>query len=139
MKNKNKYSMRPISIILVAIEPRAYAHTIGAVIGELRPHLDTRIIEPEDLDCRIQSLSPELVLCSRPQTCPATGGLRWVEYRPYAEAPEAKVRIDETVMELKEVTLMDLLEIVDLAVPLRTAPEWAHGGNVDSGAQGRQL
>ena len=33
--------------VLVAIEPRAYRDAIGRVVGDLRPSLDVRVVQPE--------------------------------------------------------------------------------------------
>lgn len=122
MNSGGKTGERSFAIVLVAIEPRAYAHAIGQVIEELRPSLDVRIVEPEDIDRQVRTLRPSLVLCSRPRISPANGKPRWVEYSPYARRPEAEIRIDGTMVATRGVSLMDLVEIVDQA-HLQDAPE----------------
>ena len=55
------------SKVLVAIEPRAYRHAIAAVIGDLSPRLDVRVVDPEELvsEAKISAYQPALcVLCS---------------------------------------------------------------------------
>lgn len=102
-------------VVLVAIEPRFYAHAIGTVIGQSRPLLDVRIVEPEDLSAEVLRLRPRLVLCSRPDGRPdRDGATAWVEFYPYAEAPpRVKIRMDDRCSTLEDADLTDLLSIVD--------------------------
>jgi hypothetical protein len=51
----------------VAIEPRAYRDAIGRVVGDLRPSLDVRVVQPEELGGEVERLAPQLVLCSGPE------------------------------------------------------------------------
>ena len=119
MNNESGYSVQG-STVLVAIEPRAYAHTIGAAINELRPCLDIRIVESSDIQLQVQSLKPGLVLCSRRRTLSDDDGSVWVKYNPYAGPAEAEIRIDGTIVEKRGLSLMDLVEIVDQMIDPKT-------------------
>ena len=102
-------------MVLVAIEPRLYASAIGAAIGQQRPRLDLRVVEPDDLVAAVPRLGPSLVLCSQPRgRTGRDGGPAWVEFYPYAEAPpRIRVRAGGRCSTLEDVDLEDLLRIVD--------------------------
>jgi hypothetical protein len=100
--------------ILVSIELRFYREVIGAAIQHLKPHLEMVVVEPEDLEAEVARLSPEVVIGDVPE--PATGGARlaWVEFRPY-EQPAARIRLGAQRWELGEMSLEQLLSVVDEA------------------------
>ena len=102
--------------VLVAIEPRAYRHTIGAIIGDLRPRLDVRVIEPETLVGEAERLGPQLVLCSQPEPRKRERFRSWVEFHPYADEPKVSIRIEDRWSVLEDADLDDLLAIVDRAI-----------------------
>jgi hypothetical protein len=103
--------------VLVAIEPRAYRHAIGVVLGDLRPRLDVRVVEPEELVGEAERLGPNLVLCSQPEPHERERFRSWVEFRPYADEPKVKIRIEDRWSVLEDADLDDLLAIVDAAIP----------------------
>jgi hypothetical protein len=102
-------------VVLVAVEPRVYACAIGETIGRLRPGLDVKTVEPDDLADEIPRLCPRLVFCSRPRVGTGRDGDPvWVEFYPYAEAPpRVMVRADGWCSTLEDVDLDGLLGIVD--------------------------
>lgn len=104
-------------LMLVCLQPRSYSDTIGQVIGELRPDLVVRVVEPPELAERVLCLNPDLVLCSQPNTVARDGGelsgTSWVEYYPYAEPPEEEIRVDGSPSGQRSVGLEDLLALVD--------------------------
>ncbi|QIN81970.1 hypothetical protein GBA63_04410 [Rubrobacter tropicus] len=106
-------------VVLVAVEPRLYASAIGTAIGRLRPRLDLRVVDPDDLAAEVRRLGPRLVLCSQPyRRSGRDGGPVWVEFYPYAEAPKISIRADGHCSTLEDADLEDLLSIVDgLGVP----------------------
>ena len=61
-------------VVLVALRPRSYSDTIGHVIGELRPNLAVRVVEPCDLAEQVLRFRPDLVLCSQPNTVAQDSG-----------------------------------------------------------------
>ena len=102
---------------LVAIEPRAYRHAIGAVIGDLRPRVDVRVVDPEKLVREAERLNPHLVLCSQPEPGKREHFRSWVEFHPYADEPKVRIRIEDRWSVLEDAGLEDLLAIVDAAIP----------------------
>ncbi len=104
-------------VVLVALRPRSYSDTIGHVIGELRPNLAVRVVEPCDLAEQVLRFRPDLVLCSQPNLAAPDGekpsNTSWLEYYPYAEPPEDEIRIDGQSSGQRAVELSDLLAIVD--------------------------
>lgn len=103
---------RPVA--LVAVEPRAYASVIGAVVGRLRPGLDVRVVEPEDLPTEVLRLSPFLVLCSQArERAGRDGGPVWVEFYPYAAVSKLRVHAGGRLSTREDVDLDGLLSIVD--------------------------
>lgn len=104
-------------LVLVSIEPRAYRQAIGEVMGQLRPGLAVRVVEPGDLGEQVLKLNPELVLCSQPNTftAPSNGRPSWIEYYPYAEPHEDEVLVDGRKSPLRGAALSDLLALVDRA------------------------
>lgn len=101
--------------VLVAIEPRSYAGTIGTVIAELRTHLDVGIVEPRDLAEEVARLSPRLVICSRPDPFHSGDTVCWVQFTPYEAEARVKIRMDERSWILEDADLSTLLSLVDEA------------------------
>lgn len=104
------------ALMLVSIEPRAYSQAIGEAIRHLKPCLTVKIVEPGDLGERVRELDPALVLCSQPNVFTANGRSFWIEYYPYAEPDEAKIRINGQSSSHGAVELYDLLDLVDEAL-----------------------
>jgi hypothetical protein len=101
----------------MANEPRAYREGIAAVIGQLRPGVEVRTVEPSALDTSIERLSPDMVICSK-ATDALKGGVRvWVELYPENDALSV-ANIGGRRMEYAEIQLPDLLSIVDRAEEL---------------------
>jgi hypothetical protein len=101
-------------LVLVSIEPHAYKDAIGVVIRDLRPHLEVRIIEPEDLEAEVARLDPEVVIGGLPEAATAGARFAWAEFRPYDE-PAARIRVGARCWELRDVSLEDLLFVMDEA------------------------
>ncbi len=106
--------------VLMANEPRAYREGIAAVIGQLRPGVEIRTVEPDAMDGSILRFSPDMVVCSK-----ATDALRgrvrvWVELYP-EHAAHSVASIGGRLMEYAEIQLPDLLSIVDRAEELAQA------------------
>ena len=101
-------------LVLVSIDPHAYNEAIGIIIGKLRPHLEVRIIEPEDLEAKVAWLHPEVVIGGLPEAATTGAKFAWAEFRPYDE-PAARIRVGARRWELCDVSLDDLLFVVDEA------------------------
>jgi hypothetical protein len=91
-------------------------HAIVAVIGDLRPRLDVRVVKPEELVEEAESLDPHLVLCSQPEPRKRERFRSWVEFHPYADEPKVRIRIEDRWSVLEDADLDDLLAIVDMAI-----------------------
>lgn len=103
--------------VLMANEPRAYREGIAAVIGQLRPGVEVRTVEPSALDTSIERFSPDMVICSK-ATDALEGGVRvWVELYPENDGLSV-ANIGGRRMEYAEIQLPDLLSIVDRAEEL---------------------
>jgi hypothetical protein len=103
--------------VLMANEPRAYREGIAAVIGQLRPEVEVKTVEPSALDASISRFSPDMVVCSK-ATDALKGRVRvWVELYP-DNASWSVASIGGKRMEYEEIQLPDLLSIVDKAEEL---------------------
>ena len=100
----------------MAIEPRAYRYAIATVIGDLRPKVDVRVVDPEVLVGEAERLGPHLVLCSQPEPHKRERFRSWVEFHPYADEPKVRIRIEDRWSVLEDADLDDLLAIVDAAI-----------------------
>ncbi|QIN77637.1 hypothetical protein GBA65_02970 [Rubrobacter marinus] len=104
-------------VVLISLRPRSYSHTIGQVIGELRPDLRVHVVEAVELTEQVDRLRPDVVLCSQPDIVDGNGGrpfeTSWVEYYPYAEPPEDEIRVDGRSYGKRSVHLEDLLTLID--------------------------
>jgi hypothetical protein len=101
-------------LVLVSIDPHAYNEAIGIVLAKLRPHLDVRIIDPEELEAKVAGLHPEVVIGGLPEAATAGAKIAWAEFSPYDE-PAARVRVGGRRWELCDVSLDHLLSVVDEA------------------------
>jgi hypothetical protein len=103
--------------VLLANEPRAYREGIAAVLGQLRPEVEIRTVEPDAMDGSILRFSPDMVVCSK-ATDVLRGRVRvWVELYP-EHAAHSVASIGGNLMEYAEIQLPDLLSIVDRAEEL---------------------
>ncbi len=106
--------------VLMANEPRAYREGIAAVIGQLRPEVEVRTVEPAALEDSISRFSPDMVVCSK-ATDALKGRVRvWVELYP-EHAAHSVASIGGMTTEYAEIQLPDLLSIVDRAEELAQA------------------
>lgn len=104
----------------MANEPRAYREGIAAVIGQLRPEVEVRTVEPAALEGSISRFSPDMVVCSK-ATDALKGRVRvWVELYP-EHAAHSVASIGGRTAEYAEIQLPDLLSIVDRAEELAQA------------------
>jgi hypothetical protein len=103
--------------VLMANEPRAYREGIAAVISQLRPEVEIKIVEPNALDTCIERFSPDMVICSKATDALKRGVRVWVELYPENTALSV-ASIGGRRMEYAEIQLPDLLSIVDKAEKL---------------------
>lgn len=109
-------------LVLVSIELQAYKEAIGTVIRDLRPHLVVRMPEPEALEVEVARSDPEVVIGNLPEAATAGARLAWAEFRPY-DVPAARIRVGSRSWELRDVSLGDLLFLVDEAERLAQTGE----------------
>ena len=98
-------------LVLVCLEPRSYSGVIGGAIAQLRPELDTLVVEPEELSAEVECRAPSLVLSASPRPAYCDEDVRWAEFRPYDE-PDV-VYVDGRPHRFLELDLWGLLEVVD--------------------------
>ncbi len=106
--------------VLMANEPRAYREGIAAVIGQLRPEVEVRTVEPAALEGSISRFSPDMVVCSKATDALKGRVLVWVELYP-EHAAHSVASIGGETAEYAEIQLPDLLSIVDRAEELAQA------------------
>src|SRR3954471_9295394 len=99
--------------ILVANELCTYRETIASVFQELRPHVEVRCVEPDELDREIARVRPHMVLCSR-LTEAVQSLLAWFLLYPDGENHAVINTAGETVT-LADVEFGHLLSILDKA------------------------
>jgi len=104
-------------LVLMANEPRVYREGIAAVIGQLRPQVEIRTVEPDAMDGSILRFSPDMVVCSKATAALKDRVLVWVELYP-EHAARSVASIGGRTMEYAEIQLPDLLSIVDRAEEL---------------------
>lgn len=103
--------MRPRRI-LIANEPRAYRDALAAALQTLRPHVQALVIEPDDLDCFVERLAPDLVICSRVSETVRTRVGAWVMLYPDGE-DQAVIVIRGQCPQLARMDLEGILALVD--------------------------
>lgn len=99
---------------MLANEPRSYRESIAAVFRQLRPGTELEVAEPEALESRLTSCSPDVAICSR-----VTDEVRdqvpvWVELYP-GHAAHSVAFERGRLTEFKDIQLGDLLSILDRA------------------------
>ncbi len=102
--------------VLMSVQKRhrAYGEAIAEAIGALRPHLQVSLAAPERFEAELRRLTPELVLCDRPDPAKPEETLAWVEFLVGADRP-ATVRVGGRRRELLDPSFIELLAIVDEA------------------------
>ena len=99
-------------LVLLTNEPRAYRESIAQVFRQLRPNVEVVTAEPDELEDRVLSLAPQMVIFSE-----ATGLVRervpiWVELYP-GYGSRSVIGVGEERSTIEEIELSDLLSIVD--------------------------
>jgi len=101
--------------VVVANEPRSYREAITATLQALRPNIEVRIVEPEELDREVERGAPGLVLCSRATPTVEKEVPVWIELYPEHE-PLAVVSISGLCLTaIEDLGFSDLLWILDRA------------------------
>ena len=103
--------------VLAACAPRYYREVVGEALRGLRPAVEVVIVDPEELEDGVSRLDPDLVISVRPASLDPGGRSAWVQFVPY-EKPAATISIGGQRQELDELTVEDLLWVVDQAEEL---------------------
>lgn len=116
--------------ILVSSELESYREALTEVFRTLYPGYEVFAVEPGDVERKVETLRPSLVVCSR-----ATGVVQqkvpvWVELYPDG-SPRAAVSVSGDRREITNIQLADLLSLADEAGDLarrqERAPRWLPG------------
>ena len=101
--------------VLVANAPLSYRETMAATIRMLRPNVEVLLVNPEALDREVESLYPDMVLCSRVTPLVESRVSVWVDLYPDGDRL-ATVSIGGRRTETAGLELDDLLSIIDRRV-----------------------
>ena len=99
--------------VMVAHSMVSYREVISFALERLRPHVETFIVEPENLDREFMSLSPQLVVGSRVTGIVERGALGWIELYPEQEASESVVSLCGEWTTYPDMDLDALLSVLD--------------------------
>ena len=101
--------------ILITVSPLMYRESLALAIHRSRPDFEVLLGAPESLDGQEESFRPHLLV--RNDTDGAhmellTGALCWIEIL-YSNSMHARVSLDGEVWEIADISIENLLEIVE--------------------------
>jgi hypothetical protein len=106
-----------VTHVILANEPNAYRETIAAAIRSLRPNVVVSEVTPEDTDCALLGLTPDLVVCSRLTPAVERCARAWVLL--YADgSAETVVALHGRRTMRRDISFGQLLEVLDEAESL---------------------
>lgn len=109
------YDMRKTRVLL-ANDPRSYREIIATTVHDLRPNLDVFVAEPGEIERKMESLSPDVVICSEVYPAVERGARAWIQLYPEGE-PLAVLSVEGERDTLPNLELLGLLSAVDRADP----------------------
>jgi hypothetical protein len=98
--------------VLVSIAPLSYREAVALSLTRHRPHLETRIAPPEDLDREVGSFEPRLVVCNEVTQTVRENVPSWVQIL-LENGLEAVVSVNGQSLEVHDISMEDLLGAVD--------------------------
>ena len=98
--------------VLVSIAPLSYREPVALSLTKHRPHLETRIVPPEDLDQEVGSFRPHLVVCNELTQTVRENVLSWVRIL-LADSLKAVVSVNGQSLEVHDISTEDLLGALD--------------------------
>ena len=98
-------------LLLVANDPPLARETIATALQERRPDLDTMVVDPTQLEERIERVHPDLVICSELTPTVETSVPCWVVLDP--RGSDAVTNVGGRRQETAQLCLGDLLDVVD--------------------------
>jgi hypothetical protein len=97
--------------VLVANDPCTYREAIADAFRELRPHIEVKAAEPDDLDHEVTRFRPHLTICSR-LTAAMESLLAWILLYPDGEN-RAVINTTGEQVAVANVGFNDLLSVID--------------------------
>ena len=103
---------KPIVRVLVSIAPLSYREAVALSLTKYRPHLETRIAPPEDLDQEVESFEPHLVVCNEVTQTVRENVPSWVQIL-LEDGLDAVVSVNGQSLEVHDISTEDLLGALD--------------------------
>ncbi len=103
---------------LVGLELRTYREGIASALQNTHPQAVVSTAEPEALDSEISRLQPHMVLCTQSTPALRDGVPCWVQMSIVEEELCAEVSIDGRTRRVSNITLAELIAVVDEAEAL---------------------
>ena len=98
--------------VLVSIAPLSYREAVALSLTKYRPHLETRIVPPEDLDQEVESFEPHLVVCNEVTQTVRENVPSWVQIL-LEDGLDAVVSVNGQSLEVHDISTEDLLRALD--------------------------
>ena len=98
--------------VLVSIAPLSYREAVALSLTKYRPHLETRIAPPEDLDQEVESFEPHLVVCNEVTQTVRENVPSWVQIL-LEDGLDAVVSVNGQSLEVHDISTEDLLRALD--------------------------
>ncbi len=101
--------------ILITVSPLMYREALAAAVHRHRPEFEVRMAPPKDIYKEIGRFNPHLIVrADNDGVDPAL--LERVPYRVeimYTDSMNAKIALDGSIEEVSDMTINDLLRVVD--------------------------
>ncbi len=97
---------------MIAVVPRMYRDTLERILKHERSNLEVISADPKDLDRKLSRFKPHLLVCSELSPKVEEVVLSWVHIL-YKDSLTADVRVDERRSTLQDMSLEDLLRVID--------------------------
>ena len=108
---------------LVGLELRTYREAIASALQIARPQAVVSTTEPEALESEISRLEPHMVLCTQSTPALRDGVPCWVQMSIVEEELCAEVSLDGQTRRVSNITLAELVSVVDEAEALAQGGE----------------
>ncbi len=106
--------------LLLANEPQSYRQVIAAAVQKLRPDIDVAVsVLPDDLDCELLRLLPDMIVCSRLTPVVESSSSAWVLLYPDGET-KTVISIDGQRTTSADLEFDELLAVIDRVAALRS-------------------
>lgn len=101
--------------VLITVQPQMYREALAVALRRHRPDAEVVLGSPESLDGQMGPFSPHLLLrndTNRDDMDQEKGVLCWIEIL-YSDSLDAKVSIDGEVWNIEDISMDDLMALVD--------------------------